>query len=185
MLIFDYILIGFGLAMDAFAVSICKGLSFSKLNFKKAFIVATYFSLFQMLMPIIGYFLGIRFSSVLESVDHWISFLLLSFIGIKMILDSFKKDVDNENDMIDFKTMVVLAVATSIDALAIGLTFAFLNINNICFPIVIIGLITFALSTVGVILGNKFSNKLENKSKILGGSVLVFIGIKILIDHLF
>lgn len=185
MLIFDYVLIGFGLAMDAFAVSICKGLSFSKLSLKKAFIIATYFSFFQMLMPIIGFFLGIKFSIILESVDHWISFLLLAFIGIRMIMDSFEKDVENKNDLIDFKTMFILAIATSIDALAVGLTFAFLNISNIWFPIIIIGFITFVLSLIGVILGNKFSDKFENKSKILGGSVLIFIGLKILIDHLF
>ena len=183
MLIFDYILIGFGLAMDAFAVSICKGLSFSKLNFKKAFIVATYFSLFQMLMPIIGYFLGNRLSSAITRVDNYIAFFLIASIGVNMLIEGFKKEDKEEfNDDISIKTMIVLAIATSLDALAVGVTFAFLKIS-IIEPIISIGVITFLLSLLGVKIGNVFGEKYKKHAQIAGGVILILIAIKILFEN--
>lgn len=181
--LFEIITISFGLAMDAFAVSICKGLSMKKIAWKIACIVAVYFGIFQAIMPLIGYFLGSTFSSFVESVDHWIAFILMSIIGIEMIKESADNDVEEQNDKVDFKTMVVLAVATSIDALAVGVTFAFLKIN-IFLAICVIGVITFVLSIIGVFIGNKSGSKFKNGAEIMGGVVLIFIGLKILLEHL-
>lgn len=180
----EFILIGIGLAMDAFAVSICKGLSMTKMSWEKALIIGTYFSFFQMIMPAIGFALGIGFSDIVEFIDHWIAFVLLSLIGWKMIKEAVKKEDNNLNDNVDFKTMLILAIATSIDALTIGITFAFLETKNIFQAIVVIGIITFILSVTGVKIGNRFGNKCGRKAEILGGSILIFIGIKILFEHL-
>ncbi len=163
----EIFLIGIGLAMDAFAVSICKGLSMKKLDLKKTTIIAIYFGGFQALMPAIGYFLGTTFEDFVVQVDHWIAFLLLAFIGGNMIKESFDDELEKCNDNVDFKTMIVLAIATSIDALAIGITFAILNVN-IVISIVIIGVVTFALSMLGVKIGNKFGNKYQNKAEFAG-----------------
>ncbi len=179
----EIILISIGLAMDAFAVSICKGLSIKKINWKVICIVGLYFGIFQAGMPIIGYFLGKGFESFVTKIDHWIAFILLSFIGINMIKEAFSKDENINGDDLSFKTMIILAIATSIDALAVGITFAFFDVN-IIFSISMIGIITFILSAIGVILGNKFGNKYEKKSQLLGGLILIIIGIKILIEHL-
>lgn len=176
-------LIGVGLAMDAFAVSICKGLSMKKLNYKKMIIIALYFGLFQGLMPLIGYLLGTSFQSIIESVDHWIAFILLSLIGANMIRETFSEEEDNINDKVDFKTMILLAIATSIDALVVGVTFAFLKVNLIL-SVLIIGVVTFILSLIGVFIGNKFGNKHEKVASIIGGIILLLMGIKILIEHL-
>jgi putative Mn2+ efflux pump MntP len=179
----EIILIGIGLAMDSFAVSICKGLSMRKMDWKKAIIIALYFGGFQALMPTIGYFLGIGFESKITSIDHWIAFGLLIFIGGNMIKEAFGDKDDEENDNVDFKTMIVLAIATSIDALAIGITFAFLNVN-ILLAVSIIGILTFVISMIGVKIGNVFGDKYESKAEIVGGVILILLGIKILLEHL-
>lgn len=181
--IVEILFIGIGLAMDAFAVSICKGLSMKKLNFKKMLIIGFYFGAFQALMPVIGYFLGKGFEGFVSSIDHWIAFILLSFIGANMIKDAFKGE-ECANDDVSFKEMVVLAIATSIDALAIGITFAFLKVN-ILLAVVLIGIVTFAISSIGVVIGNMFGNKFEKKAKIFGGVILILMGVKILIEHLY
>ena len=177
------LLIGVGLAMDAFAVSVCKGLSMKKLEIKKAIIIALYFGMFQGGMPVIGYFLGTAFEDFVTQIDHWIAFILLSIIGLNMIKEAFECNCENTNDKVDFKTMVVLAIATSIDALAIGITFAFLK-TNITLAAIVIGATTFILSLVGVKIGNKFGNKFEKKAQIFGGIILILIGTKILVEHL-
>lgn len=175
--------IGVALAMDAFAVSICKGLSMKKINWKKAIIIGLYFGAFQALMPVIGYFLGTTLSGFVEKIDHWIAFVLLSIIGGNMIKESTDDEVEKRNDKVDFKTMLVLAIATSIDAMAVGVTFAFLK-TNLVLAISIIGIITFIISVLGVIIGNKFGDKFQNKAELIGGIVLIIIGLKILLEHL-
>lgn len=179
----DIILLGVSLAMDATAVSICKGLSMKKLDKKKAITIALYFGTFQAIMPIIGYLLGISFKEVVESIDHWIAFFLLAVIGINMIRESLSKESESLNDLIDFKTMTPLAIATSIDALAVGITFAFLRVN-IIEAVTIIGIITIFLSMIGVFIGNEFGNKYGKIAETVGGIVLISIGLKILLEHL-
>ena len=181
--LFEIIVIGIGLAMDAFAVSICKGLSMKKINWRNAMIIALYFGLFQAGMPVLGYALGSAFSSFVQSVDHWIAFILLAIIGGNMIKDSTDDEVEKRNDKVDAKTMIVLAIATSIDALAIGVTFAFFEVN-LLLAILIIGVITFVLSILGVIIGNKFGDKFQNRAELAGGIILIIIGLKILLEHL-
>lgn len=181
--IFEIVLIGLGLAMDAFAVSICKGLSMKKMNWKNAIIISLYFGIFQALMPIVGYFLGTTFSGLVENVDHWIAFILLAIIGGNMIKDSFDDECEKRNDKVDFKTMIILAIATSIDALAVGVTFAFFE-TNIVLAVAIIGIITFILSLIGVKIGNRFGDKFQNKAELTGGIILIMIGMKILLEHL-
>ena len=181
--LFEIIVIAIGLAMDAFAVSVCKGLSMKKIDWKKAIIIAVYFGAFQALMPVLGYFLGSSFSAFVQKVDHWIAFILLSIIGVNMIKESTDDEVEKRNDNVDFKTMVVLAIATSIDALAVGVTFAFFEVN-ILLAISIIGMITFILSILGVIIGNKFGDKFQNRAELAGGIILIIIGLKILLEHL-
>ncbi len=183
MTIWEIALIGVGLAMDAFAVSICKGLAMKKMNIKNAIIIALYFGIFQAVMPLLGYLLGSRFADAIKNVDHWIAFILLLSIGVNMIKEAIKPSDEKMDDSIDVKTMLVLAIATSIDALAVGITFAFLQVN-IWISITIIGIITFAISIVGVKLGNIFEGKLKNKAEIFGGVILILIGIKILLEHL-
>ena len=179
----EIIVIGVGLAMDAFAVSICKGLAMKKMDWKKAVIIALYFGFFQAMMPVLGYFLGTTFRGLVEKIDHWIAFALLLFIGINMIKESFDAEDEKKNDNIDVKTMIILAIATSIDALAVGITFSFFEVN-ILLAVLIIGIITFALSIIGVKIGNKFGDKFQNKAEFSGGIILILIGTKILIEHL-
>ncbi len=181
--IIELLLVGVSLAMDATAVSICKGLSMKKLSGKKAMIIALYFGIFQALMPAIGYVLGVSFKNFVESIDHWIAFILLLVIGVNMIVETLKSDNETSNDKVDFKTMLPLAIATSIDALAVGITLAFLNVNFIL-AIISFGLITFALSILGVIIGHKFGSKYGNIANIVGGIILILIGTKILLEHL-
>ena len=181
--IFEIIVISIGLAMDAFAVSVCKGLSMKKMNWKSALIIALYFGTFQAGMPIIGYFLGTAFSSFVQSVDHWIAFILLSIIGGNMIKESTDDEIEKRNDNVDVKTMVVLAIATSIDALAVGVTFAFFE-ANLLLAISSIGIITFVLSMLGVLIGNRFGDKFQNRAELAGGIILIIIGLKILLEHL-
>lgn len=163
----ELILISLGLAMDAFAVSVCKGLSMMKMNWKKALIIGGYFGGFQALMPLIGYFLGSNFENVVINIDHWIAFVLLLMIGINMVKESRTVETENCNDDTSFKTMLLLAIATSIDALAVGITFAFLKVN-IILAVSLIGIITFVLSIIGVKIGNKFGDKYENKAELAG-----------------
>ena len=180
----EIILISISLAMDAFAVSICKGLSMKKMDWKKAIIIGLYFGLFQGGMPLIGYILGVGFEESIKFIDHWIAFGLLAFIGGNMIKEALSKKEDDEvDDKVDFKTMIVLAIATSIDALAVGVTFAFLNVN-IILAVSLIAAITFVISCIGVKLGNVFGDKYEKKAELAGGIVLVLIGLKILLEHL-
>lgn len=181
--VIEIVLIGIGLAMDAFAVSICKGLAMKKMDWKKAGIIGLYFGGFQALMPVIGFLLGFGFENNIKSIDHWIAFILLCFIGGSMIKDSFKENDKDADDKIDFKTMVILAIATSIDALAVGVTFAFLNVN-LLLAVSIIGILTFIISTIGVKIGNVFGDKYESKAEITGGVILILIGLKILLEHL-
>ena len=172
----EIIFIGISLAMDAFAVSICKGLSMKKMDFKKAIIIGLYFGIFQALMPIAGYILGSTFAEFIEKIDHWIAFILLSIIGVNMIKESFDNESEKRNDNVDFKTMIVLAIATSIDALAVGITFAFFEVN-IILAVSIIGIITFIMSILGVKIGNKFGDRYQNKAEIAGGIILILIGL--------
>ena len=172
-----------GLSMDAFAVSICKGLAMRKMSIKKAAIIGLWFGGFQAGMPLIGYFLGKQFESYITSIDHWIAFVLLSLIGISMIREALSKDEEEANDALDVKTMFLLAVATSIDALAVGVTFAFLKVM-ILPAISFIGVITFLLSAAGVKVGNVFGTKYKSKAEIAGGIILIGMGLKILLEHL-
>lgn len=183
MTIFEIILIAIGLAMDAFAVSICKGLSMKKMNWRKACVIGLYFGGFQAIMPVIGYFLGSFFETLITNVDHWVAFILLGIIGIKMIKDTFSTECDKLNDDVGIKTMIVLAIATSIDALAIGITFAFLNVNLVI-AVTLIGFITFILSIIGTKIGNRFGDKYEKKAEFIGGCILILLGTKILLEHL-
>lgn len=180
---FEVLMIGISLAMDAFAVSICKGLSIKKLTLTKVTIIALYFCFFQALMPLIGYYIGNTFQELITSIDHWIAFFLLGLIGINMIKETKHENDENINDKINFKTMFPLAIATSIDALTIGITFAFLK-TNIINNITIIGTITFIITFIGVVIGNKFGSKYEKKAQVFGGIILLTMGLKILIEHL-
>ena len=172
-----------GLSMDAFAVAICKGLAMKKLSWKKALIIGLWFGGFQALMPTIGYLLGTRFESYVTAIDHWIAFVLLALIGANMVKESFSKEEESSNDAVDFKTMFLLAIATSIDALAVGVTYAFLQVRIV--PAVsFIGVITFTLSIVGVKIGNVFGLKYKSKAELTGGIILIVMGIKILLEHL-
>lgn len=178
----EIVIIGVGLAMDAFAVSVCKGLSTRKLQLKHSLICGGYFGLFQGMMPLIGYFLGVQFKNKIESIDHWIAFILLGLIGLNMIKEAFGDEECCDPDF-SFKAMLPLAVATSIDALAIGVTFAFLNVN-IFFAITIIAITTFIISMAGVKIGHVFGSRYKSKAEIAGGIILILMGLKILLEHL-
>ena len=179
----DLILIAFGVAMDEFALSISKGLSMKEINYKNVIIVGVYFGIFQAIMPLIGYMLGNNFEKFITSIDHWIAFILLAIIGFNMIKDCLKNEEKAVNEKFDFKTMLPLSIATSIDALAIGVTFAFLRIN-IIISVLLIGILTALTSMIGVLIGKKFGDKLEKKAQITGGFILIVIGSKILLQHL-
>ena len=181
--IIEILLTGLGLAMDAFAVAVCKGLSMKKFDKRKGIIIGLYFGVFQGMMPLIGYLLGTTFQSLITSIDHWIAFVLLGFIGGNMLKEAFSKDEETCNDKVDFKTMLPLAIATSIDALAVGITFAFLKVN-IVIAVLSIGIITFIMSFIGSKVGNKFGTKYEKKAQLFGGIILILIGLKILLEHL-
>ncbi len=179
----ELFLIAVGLSMDAFAVSVCKGLAMPKCTFKKAAIVGLWFGGFQALMPAIGYILGAQFQEAIASIDHWIAFVLLALIGGNMIHEALDNDEEEADASLDVKPMFLLAVATSIDALAIGITFAFLKVNIIpavCF----IGIVTFIISFAGVKIGNVFGVRYKNKAEIVGGVILILLGLKILLEHL-
>ena len=179
----ELFILAVGLSMDAFAVAVCKGLAMPKCTFKKAAIVGLWFGGFQALMPAIGYILGAQFQETIASIDHWIAFVLLALIGGNMIHEALDNDEEEADASLDVKTMFLLAVATSIDALAIGITFAFLKVNIIpavCF----IGIVTFIISFAGVKIGNVFGARYKNKAEIVGGVILILLGLKILLEHL-
>lgn len=180
--LWELFLIGVGLSMDAFAVSVCKGLSVQKLKAKHILIVGVYFGGFQALMPLIGYFVGSRFETLITSIDHWIVFILLSIIGVNMIRES--REEERLDDDFGFRKMISLAVATSIDALAVGISFAFLQVKIVP-AVCLIGATTFILSAIGIKIGNAFGLKYKSASEVIGGVILILIGIKILIEHLF
>ncbi|WP_417058369.1 manganese efflux pump MntP family protein [Ellagibacter isourolithinifaciens] len=184
----ELFLIGVGLSMDAFAVSICKGLGMKRLNMGQALVTGLFFGGFQALMPLIGWALGTQLADFITPIDHWIAFILLALIGGKMLFDAFRGDDEGEagepkDTRLDFKELLMLAIATSIDALAVGITFAFLGVN-IVWAIAVIGVTTFALSVVGVAVGHAFGARYEKGATIAGGIVLILIGCKILLEHL-
>ena len=177
----ELFILAVGLSMDAFAVSVCKGLSLGKIKAKHMCLAGIWFGGFQALMPLVGYFLGSFFADVITKYSHWIAFALLAFLGAKMIKESFEREELDDN--MGWKTMLVLAVATSIDASAVGVTFAFLDVN-ILFAVIVIGVTTFAFSAAGVKIGSVFGEKYKSKAEIAGGIILILIGLKILLDGL-
>lgn len=178
----ELFLIAVGLSMDAFAVSVCKGLSVQRLEKKHMAAVGLYFGGFQFLMPVIGYLLGSRFESLITSVDHWVAFVLLLIIGGNMIKESFS-EAEKLNDDFGVKTMTLMAVATSIDALAVGITFAFLQVRIVP-AAALIGVTTFCLSALGIYIGNRFGVRYKSRAELAGGIILILIGTKILLEHL-
>lgn len=180
----ELFLIAVGLSMDAFAVSVCKGLSTGKLKPKHYLCVGLWFGGFQGLMPFIGYLLGSSFEKYITSIDHWIAFALLLLIGGNMIREGCSKDTEPSDACFGFKNMLVLAIATSIDALAIGITFALLPEVNIAAAVLLIGIITFILSAIGLKVGNVFGLKYKSGAEITGGIILILLGTKILLEHL-
>lgn len=185
---FELLLLAVGLSMDAFAVSICKGLCLKKAGLKEGAICGAWFGGFQALMPLIGFFLGTLFADAIEAVDHWVAFGLLAIIGINMLKEAFSKsepeacDVDG-NDL-GFKNMLIMAIATSIDAMAVGISLAMAGDVNIVTAVILIGVITFTLSACGVKIGNVFGSKFEKKAQVAGGIILILLGTKILLEHL-
>ena len=183
----EFLLLGVGLAMDAFAVSICKGLAMRKVNKKQAVIIALFFGGFQAIMPVIGWLLCKGFQTYIEAFDHWIAFALLAFIGVKMIIETLREKEDDvvieEMDPpLDMKEMLMLAIATSIDALAVGISLAALD-RPIVESAAIIGVVTFVISIIGVYIGNFFGNRYKKRAELTGGIILVLIGVKILCEH--
>lgn len=177
--------IGVGLSMDAFAVALCKGLNMKKINYVHTIIIALFFGGFQAFMPLLGWLLGKQFENYIVSVDHWIAFGLLLYIGGKMVYEAIKGEEEEEetSEKLDLKELTIMAIATSIDALAVGVTLAFLKVNIIK-SISIIGVTTFILSIIGVMIGNRFGMKFKSKAEIAGGVILILIGTKILLEHL-
>ena len=185
MSIIEIALIGVGLAMDAFAVSICKGLAVRRMNYKKAIIIAAFFGVFQALMPALGYVLGTTFANKIAAIDHWIAFILLALIGANMIKEALSSDDDEcQDDSLRLGDLIMLSIATSIDALAVGITFAFFNVS-LLLSVSMIGIITFIICVIGVKVGNVFGEKYKSKAELAGGLILIVMGAKILIDHLF
>ncbi len=188
----ELFILAVGLSMDAFAVAVCKGLSLRRAGWKEAGIVGLYFGIFQAGMPLIGYFLGIQFEGFIKEYDHWISFILLSFIGVSMLWEALHKEkasgtpdkTDKKNtDSLGFRVMLLLALATSIDALTVGVTFAFLQVN-IIWAVALIGVTTLLLSMAGVKIGNVFGAKYKAPAEAAGGIILILLGVKILLEHL-
>ena len=180
--ILELFLLAVGLSMDAFAVSVCKGLAMPKITVKKASVVGVWFGGFQALMPLVGYFLGVQFKDKITSIDHWIAFILLGIIGFNMIRESLNQEEECVDCSVSPGNMILLAIATSIDALAVGVTFAFLQVRIV--PAVsFIGSTTFILSIIGVKVGNVFGTKYKSKAEFAGGLILVIMGVKILLEH--
>lgn len=179
----ELFILAVGLSMDAFAVAVCKGLAMQKMNWRHAIVIGLYFGGFQAAMPSLGYILGVGFQSRIQAVDHWIAFVLLVFIGLNMVRESRDQEAEHVDPSVGFKVMVILAIATSIDALAVGVTFAFLQVNivpAVCF----IGTVTFLLSVIGVKVGNVFGTRYKSRAELVGGLILIAIGVKILLEHL-
>lgn len=184
----EFLLLGVGLAMDAFAVSICKGLAMRKVNKKQAVVIALFFGGFQAIMPIVGWFLCKGFQNYIEAFDHWIAFALLAFIGMKMIIETLSEKeedvvVEEMDPPLDMKEMLMLAIATSIDALAVGISLVALD-RPIVESSAIIGVVTFVISIIGVYIGNFFGNRYKKRAELVGGIILVLIGVKILCEHM-
>ena len=188
----ELFLVAVGLSMDAFAVAVCKGLGMKRLDVRQALVIALFFGGFQALMPVAGWILGSGFQSLIEPIDHWVAFALLAFIGAKMLVDGIRGEGEGEGEgdgpsggaaALDVRELLALAVATSIDALAVGITFAFLQVD-IAPSAALIGVVTFALSLGGVALGHQFGARFERPATIAGGAVLILIGLKILLEHL-
>lgn len=179
----ELFLIAIGLSMDAFAVAVCRGLGMKKLNMKQGLIIALFFGGFQALMPLLGWLLGNQLEQYIVSIDHWIAFILLGYIGGKMIWDAFHEEDEEIPSGFDVKQLFLMAIATSIDALAMGITFAFLRVSIVP-AITMIGTTTFVISLVGVWLGHRFGTRYKNKATLAGGIVLCVIGLKILLEHL-
>jgi putative Mn2+ efflux pump MntP len=183
MTFFELLLIAIGLSMDAFSVSICKGLTTEEFSWRMALVCGLWFGFFQALMPIIGYFLGAQFQEMIEAYDHWIAFGLLFLIGANMIREAVCGKEEEQDGSLGFKTMVLLAIATSIDALAVGVSFACIQVK-LWSSVLIIGITTFLFSVLGVKIGNVFGSKYEKSASIVGGIILILIGLKILLEHL-
>ena len=182
MTFWEIFLIAVGLSMDAFAVSLCKGICLRKMNWRSALTAGLYFGGFQALMPAIGFFAGTRFYEVIKSIDHWIAFGLLALIGANMIRESFEKESSGDADF-SWRSMLPLAVATSIDALAVGISFAVLDVQ-ILRAVLLIGCTTFVFGAAGVYIGNRFGTRFRSRSELIGGVILILIGIRILVQHL-
>ncbi len=182
----ELMMLAIGLSMDAFAVSICKGLSMKKAGLKEGAICGIWFGGFQALMPVIGFFLGTLFAKQIEAFDHWVAFALLALIGGNMLKDAFSKcDCCEEHDAdLSVKTMFVMAIATSIDALAVGISLAMAGDVNIWIAMTLIGVVTFVMCTAGVKIGNIFGSRYEKKAEAAGGIILILLGLKILLEHL-
>lgn len=181
--VIELLLMAVGLSMDAFAVSVCKGLAIKSVTAKQMVIVGLWFGGFQALMPVIGYFVGSAFKGAIEAIDHWIAFALLLLIGLGMVREAVKGDDKEADASLSPRKMLPLALATSIDALAAGVSFAFLDVN-IFLAALFIGVITFSLSMVGVKVGAVFGKKYQNRAELLGGVILILLGVKILVEHL-
>jgi len=184
--LWELVLLALGLSMDAFAVAVCKGLAMKKATLKASVVCGSWFGGFQALMPLLGFFLGAMFSGKIKAFDHWIAFGLLAIIGINMLKEAFEKDCDCENHSADLsvKTMFIMAVATSIDALAVGISLAMAGNVSIYLAVGMIGVITFGMSMLGVKIGNVFGSRFEKKAQIAGGVILILLGVKILLEHL-
>ena len=183
----ELLLLAVGLSMDAFAVSICKGLAMPKATLKAGAVCGGWFGGFQALMPLIGFFLGTMFAAAIEAVDHWVAFCLLAVIGVNMLKEACSKDCDcceNHDADLSVKTMLIMAVATSIDALAVGISLAMAGNVNIFLAVTLIGVITFFMSALGVKIGNVFGSRFEKKAQLAGGLILILLGTKILLEHL-
>jgi putative Mn2+ efflux pump MntP len=183
----ELLLLALGVSMDAFAVSICKGLAMKKAGLKEGLTCGIWFGGFQALMPLIGFFLGTLFAEAIEAVDHWVAFVLLGIIGFNMLKEAFSKDCDccEEHDAdLSVKTMFVMAVATSIDALAVGISLAMAGNVNIILAVLLIGAFTCGMSAMGVKIGNVFGSRFEKKAQMAGGAILILLGLKILLEHL-
>ena len=184
----EIFLIGIGLSMDAFAVAICQGLSMKKLNWRHSAVIALFFGGFQAMMPLLGWFLGSQFASYIQKFDHWVAFVLLAIIGFNMLREALSPDEDEDDEcacgeQLDIKRLFLMAVATSIDALAVGVTFAFLEVT-ILPAVTVIGCTTFFLSMVGVAVGNYFGTRFKKHAEISGGAILILLGLKILLEHM-
>ena len=182
--ILELLLLAVGLAMDAFAVAICKGLAMERITLKEMAVVGLWFGAFQGLMPALGWLLGSAFEQYIVAFDHWVAFILLGLIGFNMIREALDREEEHADGSLAFRTMLVLAVATSIDALAVGISLAMAGDVNIWLSILLIGLTTFSFSALGVKIGNVFGSRFEKKAQIAGGIILILLGLKILLEHL-